>query len=260
MCLRFLSFVFLLTLFYLQPEIRPSLLLKLSILPEIKIASSLIGRANGETKIGLLTLLPNSPVKKSLQNIGADISIVFLMDKVFDGGFQASLQLRLGISTQNKKGPKVTLSIPSTNIDLVDLLQLSAVPCESPKLKNTDKKCFVVGASDGNSCSAKDEPERTIAATTVVDAPPLFDIDHNFTSAQDCHRQRFQQEWLMWCGYITLGLCACCCCAAVCSGDDDGEGRVMAIPMMLCCCNLVALIVMFSVTETIWPASDNYQP
>ena len=180
------------------------------------------------------------------------------MDKVFDGGFQASLQLRLGISTQNKKGPKVTLSIPLTNIDLVDLLQLSAVPCESPKLKDTDKKCFVVGASDGNSCSAKDEPERAIATTTVVDAP-MFDIDHNFTSAQDCHRQRFQQEWLMWFGYITLGLC-CCCCAALGSGGDDGEGGAMALPAMLCCCNLVALIVMYIVTDTIWPASDNYQP
>merc|ERR1711865_324014 len=82
-----------------------------------------------------------------MNKFGVKFGATFELDKLWDGGFQAAVYLKLGVS---KGGwDQTTLR---DELDLVRILGISGVECESEDLKG--KKCFVVGTKESPSCKA----------------------------------------------------------------------------------------------------------
>ena len=131
------------------PKIGVKATLQVGILPEITSTSKL-QKQLGKLSISLFDLLePTGNLKSAMDDINVKCSIVFTLDKLYSGGFQASVQLIFGLGKWGATSPQL-----AAGLDLVDMFGISSKDCESSSL--VGKKCFVVGEPENTKCEAID--------------------------------------------------------------------------------------------------------
>ena len=132
------------------PQIKGAATLQVSALPPL--GYSWEGEKAGRLKLDLLVFVAGgkggAALAQALEKIGLGCNIKFELDKLWDGGFQASLVISLSVGDDYSMGDKNPLGM---SLDLVDLFG-AGVDCESEDLKG--KQCIVVGTKDSKTCAA----------------------------------------------------------------------------------------------------------